>query len=141
MKFQINIEGRTYQVEIQDLRSRPISVIVDGEKIEVWPEESTTSQTKALDRKLEGLTLPPGVEFPTPTGAMVKVVRAPIPGVILSIAVKPQDEVSYGQELCVLEAMKMRNVLRSSRAGKIASLNVTVGQTVNHNDPLIEFEE
>jgi biotin carboxyl carrier protein len=67
-------------------------------------------------------------------------VLAPIPGVIISIQVKQGDEVSLGQELCVLEAMKMKNTIRSPRAGVIASVNVSSGETVKHHDVLVEFE-
>jgi biotin carboxyl carrier protein len=68
-------------------------------------------------------------------------VRAPIPGVIVAVLVHPGDEVTHGQELCTIEAMKMRNNIRSTRAGRIAEVLVIPGQTVNHNDPLLSFEE
>jgi biotin carboxyl carrier protein len=70
---------------------------------------------------------------------LLKAVKAPIPGVITAILVQPGAEVSVGQELCKLEAMKMNNSIRSSRVGKIASINVSIGQHVKHNDVLIEF--
>jgi biotin carboxyl carrier protein len=67
--------------------------------------------------------------------------RAPIPGVVVAVKVHPGDAVTLGQELLVLEAMKMRNAIRSSRDGQISVVHVSTGQTVNHNDPLIEFAE
>jgi biotin carboxyl carrier protein len=69
----------------------------------------------------------------------MKTVKAPIPGVITAILVQSGTEVSVGQELCKLEAMKMNNSIRSSRAGKIATIHVSIGQHVKHNDALIEF--
>jgi biotin carboxyl carrier protein len=59
--------------------------------------------------------------------------------VIVSIAVQQEDEVSAGQELLVLEAMKMKNSIRANRAGKIAAIGVSVGQHVQHNQVLVEF--
>ena len=56
-----------------------------------------------------------------------------------AIAVQAGDRVDAGQELCVLEAMKMKNVIRSSRSGGIARLHVSVGQHFKHNDALVEF--
>jgi hypothetical protein len=47
-----------------------------------------------------------------------------MPGLIVSVAVAPGQEVKLGQELCVLEAMKMENVLRAERDGAIAEVNV-----------------
>jgi biotin carboxyl carrier protein len=61
--------------------------------------------------------------------------------VIVALRVRPGDEVSHGQDLCTIEAMKMRNSIRATRAGRIAEILVNTGQTVNHNDPLMRFEE
>lgn len=66
---------------------------------------------------------------------------APIPGVIDSIGVQPGDAVATGQGLVVLEAMKMKNVIRASRAGEVGKIHVTIGQHVRHNDALIEYVE
>ena len=67
--------------------------------------------------------------------------RAPIPGVIVSIAVKPGDAVEVGQELCVLEAMKMKNAIRAPRAGTIGKILAAMGEHVQHHDLLIEYAE
>jgi biotin carboxyl carrier protein len=76
-----------------------------------------------------------------PSDADTKAVRAPIPGVIVSIGVQPGDEVTAGQELCVLEAMKMNNAIRASRAGQVATVYVSVGQHVKHHEVLIEYAD
>jgi biotin carboxyl carrier protein len=69
-----------------------------------------------------------------------KEVAAPIPGVIISIAVKPGDQVTHGQELCVLEAMKMKNAIRSTRAGTIDTVQVAKGDSVSHGQVLMVFK-
>jgi glutaconyl-CoA/methylmalonyl-CoA decarboxylase subunit gamma len=53
--------------------------------------------------------------------------------------VSPGDEVEVGGELCILEAMKMKNAIRATRAGQIAAVHVSTGQHVKHNDPLVEY--
>jgi biotin carboxyl carrier protein len=63
-----------------------------------------------------------------------------MPGSILTLLVRPGDTVAVGQELCVLEAMKMKNAIRASRGGVIASVEVSEGQTVAYGDVLITFE-
>jgi biotin carboxyl carrier protein len=68
-------------------------------------------------------------------------VLAPIPGVILTILVKEGDDVAYGQDLCIIEAMKMRNAIKAARTGRIAAVRVAPGQTVNHHDVLMEYGE
>jgi len=71
------------------------------------------------------------------TSAMV---LAPMPGVVKSVSVKVGDMVSEGQELLVLEAMKMQNSLSAGKAGKVKLLNVKEGQTVSADDLLVELE-
>jgi biotin carboxyl carrier protein len=68
-------------------------------------------------------------------------VAAPIPGVILSVGVKTGDEVKTGQELCILEAMKMKNTIRAARDGKIASVHVSAGDQVSHGQALMDYSE
>ncbi len=160
MKYRISIDKHQFEVRVDNLRSRPIVVNVDGETFEVWPEgqeaapaiaaprESAASAAALPETALQPETpLPgsaPGAEAaeaaPAPGGAH-RVVRAPLPGVIISLAVSPGALVSVGQELCVLEAMKMKNPIRATRAGTIKIVHVTVGQTVKHHDPLIEYSD
>lgn len=148
MKYHVKIDEKVYEVEITDLRARPIIAIVDGVQIEVMPENADRllpagkTQPEAASQpvvKHSPAPLPTG----TPTGGSVggNVVRAPIPGNIIAISVKVGDEVNVGQELCILEAMKMRNSIRAGRSGKIGAVLVAVGKTVNHSDPLFEFAE
>jgi biotin carboxyl carrier protein len=63
-----------------------------------------------------------------------------MPGNILDIAVKPGDRVAVRQQLCSLEAMKMKNAIRSPGEGVIASVEVAEGQAVAHGDVLFTFE-
>jgi biotin carboxyl carrier protein len=57
-------------------------------------------------------------------------VRAIIPGRVVAVSVAEGDEVEVGQQLLVIEAMKMQNELRSPRAGRVERLAVGSGQTV-----------
>jgi len=65
--------------------------------------------------------------------------RAIIPGRIVAVAVAPGDNVVSGQQLLVIEAMKMQNELRAPRAGVIARVIVGPGQTVDLGDLLVEI--
>jgi biotin carboxyl carrier protein len=150
MKYSVTIDNQTYEVEIEDLRARPIVVLVNGERIEVEPQNGQSRQPAtpvAVANTLPAPKAPPTSVPAAPSGSAaapaggVKTVRAPIPGVIVALLVRPGDEVVHGQELCTIEAMKMRNNIRASRPGRIAEILVTPGQTVNHNDPLMSFEE
>ncbi|XP_048746119.1 propionyl-CoA carboxylase alpha chain, mitochondrial-like [Ostrea edulis] len=67
-------------------------------------------------------------------------ILAPMPGVLKSVAVKPGDMVAEGQEVCVLEAMKMQNSLASARVAKVKKVNFQQGQTLDEGDVIVEFE-
>lgn len=70
----------------------------------------------------------------------IQAVRAPMPGLVLSIAVEPGQAVSDGMGLAVLEAMKMENELRAEREGVVKAVHVAPGDAVGKNDLLIEIE-
>ncbi len=144
MKYQIKIEGQNFEVEIDDLHARPVMVLVNGDPVEVWPQNSApTTAPAADDSKKPALNTPPNNNTVVPPASApannTKQVLSPIPGVIVSIGIQPGMEVTYGQELCVLEAMKMKNAIRATRAGRIETIFVTVGQQVNHHDVLMEY--
>jgi biotin carboxyl carrier protein len=66
---------------------------------------------------------------------------APLPGVVTELFVKPGDQVEAGQVVLVIEAMKMKNGIRSVRAGRIGQVLVSPGQTVAHKQGLLRFED
>jgi len=69
-----------------------------------------------------------------------KLVLSPMPGAVFGVKVKVGDEVAPGQEVVVVEAMKMQNALRAQVAGKVKAVLVKQGQTVVADQVLIEFE-
>jgi propionyl-CoA carboxylase alpha chain len=164
MKFRVKVEDQTYEVEIDNHHARPVIAFVDGEPFEVWPEESIPPAAAPAGARPSSAIRPPAPVASQPAGAQtgetvqprsvttqpgsqpanggsLRVMRAPIPGVITSVSVEAGEEVAVGQQLCILEAMKMNNSIRASRAGRIGMVHVTVGQHVKHNDMLVEFAE
>ena len=143
MKLRVKVDNETHEVEVEDLKARPILAKVDGETFEVWPEEVQTASLQSAATA----PLPSAPATPVATAVSVviqggpKSVTAPIPGVILSLSVHEGDTVTNGQELCILEAMKMNNAIRASRDGKIARIYVHPGETVKHGQPLMEFSD
>jgi propionyl-CoA carboxylase alpha chain len=63
----------------------------------------------------------------------------PMPGLVKAISVKPGQEVKAGETLCIVEAMKMENVLRAERDAKIAKIRVKEGDTLAVDDVIMEF--
>jgi KipI family sensor histidine kinase inhibitor len=67
-------------------------------------------------------------------------VRAPLPGKVLEVLVRPGETVERGQTLCVLEAMKMHNAIVASRPGRVAQVRAAVGDRVRDGDTLVDIE-
>ena len=78
--------------------------------------------------------------FEVGKGKVVNEIKAPMPGLILEISVSVGQEVNEGDNLLILEAMKMENSFDSPRAGVIKSIAVEKGQAVDKGQLLIEFE-
>lgn len=74
------------------------------------------------------------------TVSQVKYIKAPMPGLIIHLAVKDGDDVKKGDTLLILEAMKMENVIKSPRDGKIKSINAELRKPVEKNQVIVEFE-
>ena len=64
---------------------------------------------------------------------------SPMPGLLKAIAVKAGQEVKAGEELCVVEAMKMENILRAERDGTISRLHAAVGDSLAVDQKILEF--
>jgi biotin carboxyl carrier protein len=110
--------------------ARRLEVVVDGWRfeLEVEPEARAALRDKARrDRGAAGHSGPAEV-------------RAIIPGVIVSVAVTPGETVGAGQQLLVVEAMKMQNELRAPRAGTIGRVAVGTGSTIEVGDLLVVVE-
>jgi glutaconyl-CoA/methylmalonyl-CoA decarboxylase subunit gamma len=127
MKVRVRIDDRMYVVDIGDPQAEPVIAIVEGHRYELWLEATTRLPES-------GTTSKAAQPFATE-----REVRAPIPGVIIAVSVKPGDSVSLGQELCILEAMKMRNPICAGRSGVIETVHVAPGKHVQHREVMMEF--
>ncbi|XP_068124094.1 propionyl-CoA carboxylase alpha chain, mitochondrial [Hyperolius riggenbachi] len=68
------------------------------------------------------------------------ILRSPMPGTVVAVSVKPGDMVSEGQEICVIEAMKMQNSMTAAKTAKVVSVNCKPGETVGEGDLLVQLE-
>jgi biotin carboxyl carrier protein len=104
-----------------------VAALVDGWHVEVVVESERLAGLREKARRGAGLA---GHGGPTE-------VRAIIPGRVVSVSVAPGDEVVAGQQLLVVEAMKMQNELPAPRAGTVARIATETGQTVEVGDLLL----
>ncbi len=143
--IKVLVNGTAYEVEVGDLSVSPIQVVVNGTAYEVKMEaEAAPAAATVATPKVASAPKPAPVAAPAKatvaaTGSDKEVI-APMPGVILDVAVKPGSKVAAGTLLCYLEAMKMKNAIRSSRDGVIASVEVADGQRVQYGNVLFKYE-
>jgi glutaconyl-CoA/methylmalonyl-CoA decarboxylase subunit gamma len=138
-KYKFTISGNDYDVHIKDLEDNIAEVDVNGTRYEVkLHNEIRTSKTPRLVRKpLEKLPGEGQIRKKETTGKHE--VTAPLPGTILSLNISVGDVVAEGQNLLVMEAMKMENQVQTSKGGEVLSIKVKVGDAVQQDDVLLEI--
>ena len=136
--YRITLEGRTFDVEVlDDPRQRQVRVQVDGEVLTVEVEAVAESASTPPSEPVVSAASP----LPAPAVAAAgNAVKAPLPGMIKSIAVRRGQQVAAGDELVVIEAMKMNNIIRAPSAGTVGTVYVTEGRQVAHGEPLLDLE-
>ena len=139
-KVELEIGGKTYQVEIKSLSADKAQVEVDGKQFHVnirVPQDSPrASAPKPAARKTPAPAKPAA---PRPAAVSAKSLLSLMPGVVIKILVEEGQQVAAGDVLLVLEAMKMENEIRSDRSGTIDSIEVSEGQQVQTGDPMVSF--
>jgi biotin carboxyl carrier protein len=156
VKLDVEIEGRTHQVELVQTRDlsrwfadghpleadavevspRIYSILLQGESFEVRMETvGTELRATAMGREYRIAIRDPRDWKRNRAGAAEaegrQQVVAPMPGKVIRVLVATGDEVQAGQGLMVVEAMKMQNEIRTPKSGTIERVPVREGQTVN----------
>jgi glutaconyl-CoA/methylmalonyl-CoA decarboxylase subunit gamma len=154
-KYRVTVDGHEYLVEVLDPSERPVRAIIEGEILEV----TVSSEGEPLQGRAEIAPQPaapvvtsrpsapsarPSAQptrqaaLPSNNGSEIK---APLPGTIVGVSVAVGDTVVHGQELCVLEAMKMNNPIRATQAGTVREIRIGIGQQVQHGTVLMVVAE
>lgn len=158
-RYKLDISNRKFVIDVQELAADRFEVIVG---------DTTYQVSLSGDEDMSEATITPGMPIkaggapkavarvrnepspatdeapaagPAPRAAAGKkgALNAPMPGVILEVNVKAGDTVTRGQQVAILDAMKMHNVIGAPRAGTIAEVFVSAGQSVNHGDAIVSF--
>ena len=140
--LKVKVGARWYTVEVDDLATSPIHVLVDGEQVEV--EFDAAPRSADLPGVTESSSETTDSAAPTPQAASAAstvshTIRAPMPGVIVSVGHGIGDHIAVGDEACILEAMKMQQSVRSDGAGNVVRILVQPGQQVRGGEALIEL--
>ena len=164
MKYHVTVDGRSFEVEVAgdrvlldgvghhaELRqvagTRLRLLLVDGHAwslavapagrghwvIHKWGERHEAEVLDERTRHLRSL-VGPGMAHPGP-----QLLKAPMPGLVVRLLVRPEQTVRTGEGLVVLEAMKMENELKAAGPGVVDRIEVAVGQVVEKGTPLVVF--
>ena len=127
-QYHLIRDGQAYRCELvsYDPTDRKLSLKVNGRRF-------TVGIAGPLQQLVEQLG------FATTAATADNDITAPMPGLILSIAVAEGDAIEAGTPLVVLEAMKMENVIKATAPGTVKAVHVTKGQAVDKRQLLIEL--
>ncbi len=136
-KYNFKIKNKDYKVDIISIDESIAKVEVNGEVYEVELKQKEKKIVRSNKRQIEEPSFAPKrnpIQNPQNT------ITAPLPGVIIELAVKEGDKLSQGSKLLVLEAMKMENEITASKSGVISKIHINQGDSVLEGDLLITIE-
>jgi biotin carboxyl carrier protein len=141
--YVVTINGTEYRAELRELNADSATVAVNGIAYVVELKQlgikSDLSKPPAVEPK--AAARPAEVPKPQakPTQTSGGVVKSPLPGLVLDVAIKVGDHVKAGQKLVVLETMKMENHIPAPFDGVVRSIVVHQGDTVSEGQALCEI--
>ena len=132
--FKYTITGNVYEVAIDSIDDTNAKVEVNGNLYDVKIEKSEKENSKpnrSFAKALEADASNAEQDF------LVSVLKSPLPGIILDITCSVGDFVKKGQQIIVLEAMKMENAINADRDGVIKEIKVSKSETVLEGAELV----
>lgn len=145
---RVTIDGKMYEVDFEAVSGQPVySLIVGGKSHEAYIQEGEEDWQVLLRGRLYPVKVEDEREKRLRAAAGGGVaeggeyhLKAPMPGLVVSIAVDEGQEVKKGQVLLILESMKMQNELKSPRDGVVNRIKVKAGESVEQKQALLSVE-
>lgn len=148
-KYLIKVNGVSYEVEVEEIAAgssypaAPVSTNATpaAAPVPVPAPVAAAPVAAPAAAPVPAAPVAPAASQTAATGTMgSEIIKAPMPGTILSVAVTSGAAVKKGQVLCVLEAMKMENEIVSPRDGVIAGVHTGKGNSVQAGEPLVSLQ-
>ncbi len=147
-EYKIKINGNEYAVTISNVEDRTATVNVNGTRYEVEVEGMSAPRATKTPKIVQQPTVAATSESHHPATARTASpastasatagnIKSPLPGVVLDVLVHVGDSVKSGQQLMILEAMKMENNIDSDRDGTVKEIKARKGDAVLEGDVLI----
>lgn len=141
----VRVDDKLYEIDFETVSGQPVySLIVDGRSHESYIYQGDDNWQVLLHGRLYPVTVEDEREKRLRAAAGAGVaetgeyhLRAPMPGLVVTIPVAEGQEVKRGQVILILESMKMQNELKSPRDGTIGRIRVKPGETVEQKQTLL----
>lgn len=134
MKYDVIVQGKKYEVEVDEISPSVFEVTVNGKKAIIEVEKKFTI---AKFKKVEVKETKAPEKVERKVKAEGNAVAAPMAGVVTKILKKVGDRVKKGETILIIEAMKMENPISSPQDGEIAEIVVKEGDKVANGDILV----
>ena len=121
--YSVLLDGLSYDTSVEETPTGLV-VVVDGHRFEIEVRDPRRWTRGSDAAGAEGL----------------QTILSPMPGKIVRVLIAPGDAVESGQGLIVVEAMKMQNEMKATRAGRVLSVTVREGATVSAGEILATIE-
>mgnify|MGYP003419037499 FL=1 len=144
----VSLDGKVYEVDFESVSGQPVySLIVDGKSHEGYAAQDEDNWQVLLRGRLYPVTVEDEREKRLRSAASSGVVetgefhlRAPMPGLVVTIPVEEGQAVQRGQVLLILESMKMQNELKAPRDGTVGRVRVKAGESVEQKQILLSVQ-
>lgn len=125
----VNKDGTEHRVEIAslDTDNKLATIRINGRKYDLKLTDQFDKLLKDLG--LEGMAV-----------KKISEIKSPMPGLVLDILVQPGDSIKKGDQVLVLEAMKMENIIKAQSDAVVKSVNIEKGVAVEKGQVLVKFE-
>lgn len=143
----VSVDGKVYEVDFESVSGQPVySLIVNGKSYEGYVAQGEDNWQVLLRGRLFPITVEDEREKRLRSAAGSGVaetgefhLRAPMPGLVVTIPVEEGQAVKKGQVMLILESMKMQNELKSPRDGTVGRVRVKPGETVEQKQTLLSI--
>jgi len=136
--FKFNIKGQEYEVEIKRVDQGMAEVEVNGTTYNVEVKQETKQSKTPILMRSEPAVPKSAHKFKKKISSTNEV-KSPLPGNIMHVFVKENDEVKKGDKLLMYEAMKMENTIYAEKDGLVTKVRVKPGDNILEGDVLLEI--
>lgn len=136
------VDGKIGKVMVKErslVQEGDVLMLLEGDELDA-PKPAPVKPTAPRHAVDQTAVVPPPAAPKPAAPAGANILRAPIPGVIIDVVVREGQQVSDGDVAVILEAMKMESDIHVFQSGRVKTIHVQKGDSVQEGDPLVELE-